>query len=424
MARRRVAWGRWLSRTNLHRLSREEVQWWSSWPMWARKLCQSSGLDLMDSVDLRVRETLRTYEPESRRSPIDPDRLAKALNASVVSVAGATPSGNWRPRRDSRYGGFIRPLDAQRWEILVQNAHPYSRRFSLAHELSHLLLYRTPRGIDLEAWEASHTSLMEEGICNYMAGSLLAPAHLVSHLRGSRSNAARWIVRGIAKKFEMPLFPATARGLDLAVQRGKPFKVAIYWAQRCPFSQSFVESCVRQFPDMLSFFQGVALDLRVACHEWPLRSRWQVWADAVLLDRSDRLLVPTYGARVQRIVDTVRAWLAHQSDRGRCAAARQLASSFTSRSYAPMHILWADRNPEDYVMPNAGGAHPASIVARVAGQHERAAAVGIEEVQIGTLRGRYEVHAFAFGDASVGRRHVLTLYRPVEPGQRYLFGRG
>jgi len=108
-----------------------------------------------------------------RRTPINVARLA-SKHATLVR----------RPLEDDISGALI-PLGENEWAILVNSDHhPNRQRFTIAHELGHLLLhgYRTPHAdkqFRLRDARSSEGSVLEEIQANQFAAELLMPRTMV-----------------------------------------------------------------------------------------------------------------------------------------------------------------------------------------------------------------------------------------------------
>ena len=108
-----------------------------------------------------------------RRAPINVIKIA-SKHASVIK----------RPLEDDISGALI-PLGENDWAILVNSLHhPNRQRFTIAHELGHLLLhgYRTPhadRQFRLRDARSSEGSVLEEIQANQFAAELLMPRAMI-----------------------------------------------------------------------------------------------------------------------------------------------------------------------------------------------------------------------------------------------------
>lgn len=108
----------------------------------------------------RVAEALRAQYPEAREVPIPLERLAKALGVASISRVDLIEDGRLE-------------TDGRTTRILVQaSSSEQRRRFTVAHELAHLLLTRPGQA----AVERRLTSDNEvERFCDQFAAALLLP---------------------------------------------------------------------------------------------------------------------------------------------------------------------------------------------------------------------------------------------------------
>ena len=117
----------------------------------------------------------------ARRAPVDVKRIAEHY-ARVVE----------RPL-DPDISGVLVPMEDGGWVILVNATHPPVRqRFTVAHELGHLLLhgYTAPhadRAFKFRDARSSEGSALEEIQANQFAAELLMPRELV--LKAGRTRA-------------------------------------------------------------------------------------------------------------------------------------------------------------------------------------------------------------------------------------------
>lgn len=106
------------------------------------------------------------------RVPVDLDRMAAALGASVTYDRNMSP----------RVSGHIRK-SGQGYEIAVNAADAAPRqRFTLAHEIAHLLLHRErldQAGIEDDRMYRSAMSDGVERQANFLAAQLLMPENLL-----------------------------------------------------------------------------------------------------------------------------------------------------------------------------------------------------------------------------------------------------
>ncbi len=116
-----------------------------------------------------------------RRAPVDVRALAEHY-ARVVE----------RPL-DPDISGALIPLDTGGWVILVNESHPQvRRRFTIAHELGHMLLHgyttaHADRSFKFRDTRSSAGSALDEIQANQFAAELLMPRELVLKSVRSRS---------------------------------------------------------------------------------------------------------------------------------------------------------------------------------------------------------------------------------------------
>lgn len=106
------------------------------------------------------------------------------------------------------------------WNIFVQEGlSPARRRFTIAHELAHLLLLRagaSPREMYCRDFKARHTA--EERCADKLAGELLMPSSRMTEalLAMSSANAGVWEqVHRLARSFEVSVSACVFRLLEL-----------------------------------------------------------------------------------------------------------------------------------------------------------------------------------------------------------------
>lgn len=109
--------------------------------------------------------------------PIDVIKLAKQLGVAV----------QFKPAEEELSGFLLRDIDGHKALIGVNSEHHLNRqRFTIAHELGHLLLHEgepihVDRGlkINLRNEAASQGTFLEEKEANLFAAELLMPSHFV-----------------------------------------------------------------------------------------------------------------------------------------------------------------------------------------------------------------------------------------------------
>lgn len=124
-----------------------------------------------------ARNLLRKYAPDG--PPYDPFLVAQGLHVDVqdTELAGIE--------------GYIETKDGRYVASISTNAQETRRRFTLAHELCHVLLMRKAedgKPVRLIRFRANgnlpglHQDPVEESLCNYFAGELLMPSDEI-HMR-------------------------------------------------------------------------------------------------------------------------------------------------------------------------------------------------------------------------------------------------
>lgn len=126
----------------------------------------------------RAQELLSTHRV--RKAPVDVEAIASKY-ATVIPHA-----------LDPDISAVLAPLEGERWFILVNQSHSrLRRRFSIAHELGHLMLHgftapHADRAFRFRDARSSEGSVLEEIQANQFAAELLMPRELIlkatSHL--------------------------------------------------------------------------------------------------------------------------------------------------------------------------------------------------------------------------------------------------
>jgi IrrE N-terminal-like domain len=128
--------------------------------------------------------------------PIALPALADALGVSEIRSASMVEDG----RLEQRGGRTV--------IYLREQAGPQRRRFTLAHELGHLVLAEPGRDFVAHRREVHFDS--EERFCNQFAAALLLPRHWVSDEFG-RAPVHLWAARRLAARAETSLSAALVR---------------------------------------------------------------------------------------------------------------------------------------------------------------------------------------------------------------------
>jgi Zn-dependent peptidase ImmA (M78 family) len=134
----------------------------------------------MATVRRRPIRTLTKHLLQERQidaPPVDVTKLAEEMGVVV----------HFEPADDELSGFLLRDVDHYKALIGVnKNHHPNRQRFTIAHELGHLLLHEgeplhVDRGmkVNLRDGASSQGTLIEEKEANLFAAELLMPAHFI-----------------------------------------------------------------------------------------------------------------------------------------------------------------------------------------------------------------------------------------------------
>lgn len=119
----------------------------------------------MSGLAEHVAQALRGRLPEARRVPIDLERLAQSLGVETISYSDLIEDGRLE-------------TDGHRPRILVRaSSNNARRRFTIAHELAHLLL-TDPGQVAVERRLATDNDI--ERFCDQFAAALLLPRDWVT----------------------------------------------------------------------------------------------------------------------------------------------------------------------------------------------------------------------------------------------------
>jgi hypothetical protein len=144
-----------------------------------------------------ARELLHKYAPDG--PPYDPYMVADGLRVDVkdTELAGIE--------------GFIETKNGRYVASISTGAHETRRRFTLAHELCHVLLMRKAEGgtpVNLIRFRANgnlpglHQDPVEESLCNYFAGELLMPSDEI-HKRLLRQSVEPTTILDFASDYQV-----------------------------------------------------------------------------------------------------------------------------------------------------------------------------------------------------------------------------
>jgi Zn-dependent peptidase ImmA (M78 family) len=167
-------------------------------------------------TDRCASDTLAKYEQAA--APIDVEVIAQGEGARLL-----------REPLDADVSGVLLRRDSQTL-IAVNNAHhPRRQRFTIAHELGHLLLHPgRPYTVDSTIrlnWRDDLSSLAsdkEEIEANAFAAALLMPQALVRHalddLRATRSTNESHLIETLAQRFNVSSEAMSIRLVNLGIR--------------------------------------------------------------------------------------------------------------------------------------------------------------------------------------------------------------
>ncbi|MET9564910.1 ImmA/IrrE family metallo-endopeptidase [Streptomyces tauricus] len=166
----------------------------------------------MARADAAARELLTRFGIE--QPPVNPVLLAEKLDVLVVH----------QEMKDDVSGMLLR-RDEQRVIGVNENHAPTRQRFTVAHELGHLLLHRgrplildTQTRVNLRNTVSSMATDREEIEANRFAAALLAPEAMVRReVRTVHFQAVDDLVEQLATKFEMSQTAMYYRLLNLGI---------------------------------------------------------------------------------------------------------------------------------------------------------------------------------------------------------------
>ena len=147
------------------------------------------------------------------------------------------------------------------------------------------------------------------------------------------------------------------------------------------------------------------------------------------------LLIPTKDSSVQNLAEDVVRWARHSEVTIHAAACRLGDPDHVSPQLRGV-VLWKLSNrvgsdsilanrltPAWHLCPNAFipigkcSARAGSLVAELAEGYTPASDIRAEGVQIGSLRGNFRVHGYAWGSVSAGTRLALSVFEELEDAQ-------
>jgi len=307
---------------------------------------------------------------------------------------------------------YVTRTGRQGWRIVAKD-HRYdsSVRFSVSHELAHVLLYQTDSGPDDEAWLKSEASELEEAICNYLGRYMLAPDEVLLPRLTSDGNAAAQVVAVLVAGFGLPLRHALLRWIDVSDRVGRRCDAALLWQQYHPFDPSFIKvSCRSCTEKVIQFLSGLAaghrnpsLTFEQAILFWKhlLRQVRPSPSDNAAVELS---LFASEDAAARRDLAALAS-----TDSNLIAALERLALGDPVLTLRPEWFGMSNDLAGTFVPCKRGAAGAGTIVAALADGSTPECQSGAEAVRIGALAGSFFTDAYAWGNAAVGTRHVVQL---------------
>lgn len=153
------------------------------------------------------------YSHRARRSgvPIKLRDLASALRVRTITTGDLPCDGVLLPQANDEY------------EIVLSSAaSKVRRRFSLAHELGHVILHKLvpeTRSIECRTLFTQAESSVEETICDKLAARLLMPTHIFKRDMGSQPVNPTYL-RKLATKYQVSLSAIARRCAETCQNRG------------------------------------------------------------------------------------------------------------------------------------------------------------------------------------------------------------
>lgn len=413
-----------LSREELTLLGRHESP---PWPAWATALtARHPGQPLLDVVENLVSAALNESHALSphERPHVRLMRLAELLGAEIILLAEqkdrtydmtlqspSTKQAGWQR-------GVLERTTNERWRILAGSRSSPFTRISVAHELAHALLYRHGSQVQLDVWEASPWSALEEAVCNYVARSLLAPIELM-RLPSRDMNVAEHVFRNIAGPFMLPLEVASRRVIDVMHRLGSHLNAALLWKQYHPLDPAFLKAALSSYPEALKHLQYVMKKIRGTMPGLTFHGARSLWA-ALLHEwngQEDLLsgLNQSDIEEQEKVVSWAQRELAYVRMSARHRGIIDRLLKVGPWWFRPEWVVWGLRPHKGFIPLKMGTARTESLAARMACEGHDAIQSTIEDVRIGSLAGTFHIDGFAHGDSSEGKRIILQIFRSAEP---------
>jgi Zn-dependent peptidase ImmA (M78 family) len=163
---------------------------------------RAKSLVLREELRRRAARLARKYCPDG--PPFDPFKIARLLNVQVkIEDIG-------------ELDGFVEYRNAQYVAVLSARTNSSRRRFTLGHELCHMLLMedaRQGRQVNLTRYRASvgaqlHQDPEEEALCNSFASELLMPSGDVREVIAGHSQISCELIQQICSVFDVSFHAA------------------------------------------------------------------------------------------------------------------------------------------------------------------------------------------------------------------------
>jgi Zn-dependent peptidase ImmA (M78 family) len=410
--------------------SRDELLAWerANWtepnglPQWAKKLQNDFKThSVIEAIEERVSSILAEAKgfDLAQRPPVRLGKVASYLNARVF-LSHRLKSGI--TRQETQHGLTPRsPTAAVSFDtngnalISVEDRGKEANRREVAHELGHVLLFKDGDSLDLSSWRRATWSSFEEAVCTYSARLILLPDSLVLHGLGQAENLSGFVVQAVASPNRVTLPMAALRCLDLA-KRGRPrLRAFVYWKQYHPLDRRFVHAAARQSSDEArSYLMTVAARLRDTREVPSFEAAIAGWSRALQVNTND--VNPTQGtfrAFTQAPFDETPA-SSERTPAGMRDAITRITNPSSHAYLRPEWVVWRDRPTGTFVPLRRGHCRAGSITSLAAASQTTDSLTASERVELGDLRGNFQVHAFASGDTRTGTRYVLAALEDAE----------
>src|SRR5580658_5977934 len=202
----------------------------------ARELAASAG---MDDAEKAIRHHARALVA-GHGGPRVPMRLAEFFQWAGVRKVRS---------EEMPLEGALRRLPDGRFDILVrEDAAPARQRFSVAHELGHVLFYRhAPHAKAAQARHGVRAPAEEERLCNIAAEELLMPYEAVERVCTTAAGADR--VLRLAQECEVSIESAMIRLAPLWHARGE----VQLWQYRNEWKAALIQRLARTRSSLATF---------------------------------------------------------------------------------------------------------------------------------------------------------------------------